>query len=129
MSEPQANPIPLNVPVIHGCARCGGEHHELVAKPLTRAFAPKEANGVAWTHWFSCPTNGEPVLVTTDWRGEHDRMMLVREEIKDGEPSDAQHGPMCDRCSHVQASHASKEDGGNCAINGCTCTRYEFTAF
>jgi hypothetical protein len=78
MSEPQANPIPLRIPVVHGCARCGGEHRELVADPLTRAFAPREAAGVAWTHWFPCPTNGEPVLVTTDWRGEHDRMMLVR---------------------------------------------------
>lgn len=35
----------------------------MIAKPLARPFAPPEAGGLAWTHWYPCPTNGDPVLV------------------------------------------------------------------
>lgn len=50
---------------IKACARCGEEHCYVEARALTRPFAPTEAGGLVWTHWFPCPTNGEPVLVMT----------------------------------------------------------------
>lgn len=48
---------------IRNCARCYGDHVDVEAREMCRPFAPAEAGGVAWTHWFPCPYNGEPVLV------------------------------------------------------------------
>lgn len=45
------------------CVRCGGFHRELEAKPLTKPFAPEEAFPVVWTHWATCPTNLEPIMI------------------------------------------------------------------
>lgn len=54
-------------PVVIGkttnCARCGGEHLNLVAHRLDRPFAPPEAAPLVWTHWTSCPTKGQPIMV------------------------------------------------------------------
>ncbi len=47
---------------IVGCARCRGDGHEnLEFVPLTW---PVEILDVKLTHWTSCPTNGEPILMT-----------------------------------------------------------------
>src|SRR5690606_19286372 len=52
------------VPKVTGCARCGGTHAgPILARKLDRPFAPPEAHGLEWTHWFPCPTNDQPVLV------------------------------------------------------------------
>lgn len=57
----------MKVTNIKGCARCGGDHGEVIASKLSIPFAPPEARPVVWTHWFPCPSNGEPVLlVVTD---------------------------------------------------------------
>jgi hypothetical protein len=45
------------------CARCSGDHPQLMTAKLTRPFAPPEANGIEWTHWAPCPSNGEPIMV------------------------------------------------------------------
>ena len=46
---------------LRGCARCGGEHPELEFRPLTRPVEVSQQ--VVFTHWASCPTNGEPILM------------------------------------------------------------------
>lgn len=49
--------------IIH-CARCGEDHINVEAKPLSRPVlkdAPSEE--VLYTHWAPCPTNGDPILV------------------------------------------------------------------
>lgn len=53
--------MPMKIP--DNCSRCGGSHDELALNKLTRSFAPPEAGGVEWTHWSTCPTTGEPILV------------------------------------------------------------------
>jgi hypothetical protein len=51
---------------IVGCARCHGDGHKgLKFRKLTH---PVEVlNGAEWvpgpTHWATCPTNGEPILL------------------------------------------------------------------
>lgn len=46
---------------VRGCARCGSDHASL---PFLRLQRPMEDNdGVAWTHWATCPTTGEPILL------------------------------------------------------------------
>lgn len=47
-----------------GCARCGGTHEHVTFRPMAKPFAPPEANGMAWTHWAPCPTNGDPILLS-----------------------------------------------------------------
>jgi hypothetical protein len=39
------------------CDRCGEVH----AKALFKSFAKRDIG--SWTHWFACPTNGEPVVM------------------------------------------------------------------
>lgn len=49
---------------IGNCARCGKDHSDGVrAKPFDIPFAPPESNGMVWTHWATCPTNGDPILI------------------------------------------------------------------
>lgn len=48
---------------VSNCARCGGYHKELEAKQLTKPFAPEAATPITWTHWATCPTNGEPIMI------------------------------------------------------------------
>ena len=49
--------------IIH-CARCGGDHSNVEAAPLTRPVVELRDNveEVLYTHWAPCPTNGEPIL-------------------------------------------------------------------
>lgn len=57
MTEPSAF-----VSTIVGCARCHGDGHEDVLwQPL--AHPVEDADGSEWTHWASCPANGEPILM------------------------------------------------------------------
>lgn len=63
---PVTAPGPITLRNIRFCARCGGDHKELAAAPLTQPFEPPEAGGVIWSHWVACPTNGEPILVRRD---------------------------------------------------------------
>ena len=56
---------PLTVKNLRGCARCGGDHPDPInARAFQIPFAPPEANGMTWTHWFTCPKTGDPVLVS-----------------------------------------------------------------
>jgi hypothetical protein len=43
---------------LRGCARCGGDHTDLVFIKLTIPSFDGE-----WTHWTHCPTNGEPIMM------------------------------------------------------------------
>lgn len=60
-------------PDIRQCARCGRDH---AALPFLRLQRPMEdADGVDWTHWATCPTTGEPVLMfirTTEEQADAD---------------------------------------------------------
>jgi hypothetical protein len=49
---------------VRGCARCGGDHDNVVWKALTRPIVDNDAvvGVITWTHWCPCPTNGEPIL-------------------------------------------------------------------
>ena len=46
----------LTVDLKH-CARCGGDHEQLVFRALTQPTHD------GWTHWTPCPANGEPILL------------------------------------------------------------------
>ena len=56
---------PVVVKRLVGCARCGRNHRHLVFHPLLRPVR-------VLTHWTSCPTNGEPILmaITANTTGE-----------------------------------------------------------
>jgi hypothetical protein len=45
------------------CSRCSFDHINVTPLPLARPFAPPEAAPVTWTHYFTCPTNSQPVMV------------------------------------------------------------------
>jgi hypothetical protein len=47
---------------ISGCARCDGNHENLVAKSFTKPVFDDERRVVA-THFAMCPTTEEPILV------------------------------------------------------------------
>jgi hypothetical protein len=49
---------------IKNCARCGGDHQDLVAERLARPMAPPEAAPVTWAYWIPCPANGQPIMVS-----------------------------------------------------------------
>jgi hypothetical protein len=46
----------LTVPQIINCARCGGTHKDL-------KFVKLRVPHGSWTHWTSCLTNGEPIML------------------------------------------------------------------
>ena len=48
---------------VGNCARCGGNHDVLLFRKLRR---PVVAPDREWTHWASCPENGEPILLRRD---------------------------------------------------------------
>ena len=51
----------VKVEYLRSCARCGGEHRDLLFKKLTRPILGK-SNAPLYTHWAPCPATGEPVL-------------------------------------------------------------------
>jgi hypothetical protein len=55
MTTPQ-----ITVKHIKNCARCSGEHEDLMCASFTRPVA-KESGG--YTHWALCPNTGEPILI------------------------------------------------------------------
>jgi len=42
------------------CPRCKGAH-VLPTKKFTSPLI--DANGIMWTHWSTCPTTGDPILI------------------------------------------------------------------
>lgn len=46
---------------IQGCARCDGEGH--LGLTFHRLRHPVELQGCALTHWATCPTTGEPIML------------------------------------------------------------------
>jgi hypothetical protein len=44
---------------IKNCARCGGNHEDLVFNKLRRPTQTPEK----WSHWASCPKTKEPILL------------------------------------------------------------------
>lgn len=46
---------------LRGCARCGHDHSDILWMPLTQPV--EDPDGTKWTHWASCPTNGQPILM------------------------------------------------------------------
>ena len=59
---------------IKHCSRCVEDHAAVEMRELKRPFAPPEANGIEWTHWAPCPTNGEPILFIVTEGGSSDVM-------------------------------------------------------
>lgn len=47
---------------LKACARCHGPHDRIVFKPFTHEV-PADDDKPSWTHWATCPTTGEPVLL------------------------------------------------------------------
>jgi predicted metal-binding protein len=43
---------------IKDCARCGGNHTDLPVRKF------KSAGVLEFTHWTTCPTNEEPILIS-----------------------------------------------------------------
>lgn len=58
-------PGQITVRRVSECARCGEVHDELTATAFERPVDVPEAGGVLWTHWATCPTTGDPILVAT----------------------------------------------------------------
>jgi len=46
---------------VRGCNRCARDHAELPFLLLQRPMMDRD--GVCWTHWATCPTTGEPILM------------------------------------------------------------------
>lgn len=60
MSEYQVDePITTSVT---GCARCGQDHGDLEFLPLAHGVDVEDTLGPL-THYATCPTNGEPILM------------------------------------------------------------------
>lgn len=47
---------------INNCARCSGRHDRLVFRKLTRPL-DDEVSHLQLSHWCTCPSNGEPILM------------------------------------------------------------------
>lgn len=50
---------------IVNCSRCKGDHHDLEAREFSR-HPITDLDGAVWTHWTTCPTLNEPILITKD---------------------------------------------------------------
>lgn len=59
---------------IGNCSRCG-QDHEVQPMAFTRPFAPPEAAPVVWSKWATCPTTGDPILISE--RAESDPQLAV----------------------------------------------------
>jgi hypothetical protein len=51
----------MKIASVIGCSRCGQDHHEV-------RFWPLDNPSQGCTHWSSCPTNGQPILMRLDDR-------------------------------------------------------------
>ena len=50
--------------VIHDCYSCHERHDHVAVTPYRTDNSP-------WTHWYACPTNGDPVPMTIQVKGEN----------------------------------------------------------
>lgn len=103
----------LKVSNITNCARCGGNHPLAIdAALLSRPFAPPEAGGTEWTHWFSCPVTNEPVMVTTNGAVERaDGTQTAGRVFLSPDFNAAE--------MRVHAEYAQRLGDGSCCTNGC----------
>lgn len=46
---------------LKSCARCGGNHDSLEFKEFKIPI--KDSDKETWTHWATCPSTGDPVLM------------------------------------------------------------------
>lgn len=53
---------------LEGCARCGGTHERLVWKRFETPI--EDDDGTVWHRWAKCPTTGDPILFTANYRGK-----------------------------------------------------------
>lgn len=57
---------PIHLERLYGCARCGSDHAKISFQPLTHPVVVDDHIGdLVFTHWAPCPTNGEPILMTS----------------------------------------------------------------
>lgn len=48
---------------IRFCARCGGDHERQESEEKKFVNPVVDWDGTTWTHWWTCPTTGDPVLI------------------------------------------------------------------
>jgi hypothetical protein len=58
MHDAEASEITVD---LKGCARCDGDGHPNLT--FKRFVRPVDAVKPDFTHWASCPTNGDPILM------------------------------------------------------------------
>lgn len=49
---------------VKSCARCGKDHQNVTFRPLAKPMAPDNAGGRVWSHYATCPTTGEPIMMS-----------------------------------------------------------------
>ncbi len=52
---------PVTIDWLSHCSRCGRDHANLRFVPFINPVI--DADGSVDTHWASCPTNGDPILL------------------------------------------------------------------
>lgn len=55
-------PESVFVSSVTGCARCGGYHQQIEFIAFKRPI--EDDNGRIWGYWGTCPTTGDPILLT-----------------------------------------------------------------
>jgi hypothetical protein len=65
---------------IYGCARCDGEGHNNIV--FCRFDRPAGTNG-EYTHWATCPTTGEPILMKFVKLEDVSKTLIITEEDYD----------------------------------------------
>ena len=59
----------IEIAKLVGCARCGGHHEGLTAKPFEMPMdwmSTEKNDRYRFTHWTMCPVTNEPILVTSE---------------------------------------------------------------
>lgn len=62
--DSEAAPLGAATIDVNICAACGERHEELKLHPYVNAYPP-------FTHWYSCPTNTDPVPITVMMHNKH----------------------------------------------------------
>lgn len=52
---------------LRSCARCGGDHNNLVFAKFTRSL---EVDGHDFTHWCMCPSVAQPILMEVTYQSD-----------------------------------------------------------
>ncbi len=50
---------------VYGCSRCGQNHEQVNFYYLIRPISADNGSR-DWTHWGTCPTHGEPILLRVE---------------------------------------------------------------